>query len=548
MGDEDITTAADTGRPVAGAATCLVTGASGYIGGRLVPELLDAGHRVRCLVRTPAKLRDHPWAHRVEIVRGDVTDADSVARAMTGVDVAYYLVHSLGTGRDFERTDRDAARVFGEQARAAGVRRIVYLGGLTPAAVPESRLSPHLRSRAEVGRILLDSGVPTAVLRAAVIIGSGSASFEMLRHLTERLPVMVTPRWVRTRTQPIAVRDVLRALVGCAGLPPDVNRTFDIGGPEVLTYLEMMRRYAAVAGLPRRFIVPVPVLTPGLSSHWVGLVTPVPASIARPLTESLRHEVVCRERDLERYVPGLRDRLIGFDRAVALALQRVRDAQVATRWSSASAPGAPSDPLPTDPDWAGGSLYTDVRELDADVPPDALWEVVEGIGGENGWYSFPLAWAVRGRLDRLVGGVGLRRGRRDARRLRVGDSLDFWRVEEIERGRLLRLRAEMRLPGPAWLEMRVEGGDGGPVRYRQRAVFHPRGLLGHLYWWSVAPFHAVVFGGMARNIVRAASRVREGRAGAAGPATDGRPTASGATAGPEGGAARAARRHPPEGG
>jgi uncharacterized protein YbjT (DUF2867 family) len=546
MGDEDITAAADTGRPVAGAATCLVTGASGYIGGRLVPELLDAGHRVRCLVRTPAKLRDHPWAHRVEIVRGDVTDADSVARAMTGVDVAYYLVHSLGTGRDFERTDRDAARVFGEQARAAGVRRIVYLGGLTPAAVPESRLSPHLRSRAEVGRILLDSGVPTAVLRAAVIIGSGSASFEMLRHLTERLPVMVTPRWVRTRTQPIAVRDVLRALVGCAGLPPDVNRTFDIGGPEVLTYLEMMRRYAAVAGLPRRFIVPVPVLTPGLSSHWVGLVTPVPASIARPLTESLRHEVVCRERDLERYVPGLRDRLIGFDRAVALALQRVRDAQVATRWSSASAPGAPSDPLPTDPDWAGGSLYTDVRELDADVPPDALWEVVEGIGGENGWYSFPLAWAVRGRLDRLVGGVGLRRGRRDARRLRVGDSLDFWRVEEIERGRLLRLRAEMRLPGPAWLEMRVEGGDGGPVRYRQRAVFHPRGLLGHLYWWSVAPFHAVVFGGMARNIVRAASRVREERAGAAGPATDGRPTASGATAGPEGGAARAARRHPPE--
>jgi uncharacterized protein YbjT (DUF2867 family) len=548
MGDEDITTAADTGRPVAGAATCLVTGASGYIGGRLVPELLDAGHRVRCLVRTPAKLRDHPWAHRVEIVGGDVTDADSVARAMTGVDVAYYLVHSLGTGRDFERTDRDAARVFGEQARAAGVRRIVYLGGLTPAAVPESRLSPHLRSRAEVGRILLDSGVPTAVLRAAVIIGSGSASFEMLRHLTERLPVMVTPRWVRTRTQPIAVRDVLRALVGCAGLPPDVNRTFDIGGPEVLTYLEMMRRYAAVAGLPRRFIVPVPVLTPGLSSHWVGLVTPVPASIARPLTESLRHEVVCRERDLERYVPGLRDRLIGFDRAVALALQRVRDAQVATRWSSASAPGAPSDPLPTDPDWAGGSLYTDVRELDADVPPDALWEVVEGIGGENGWYSFPLAWAVRGRLDRLVGGVGLRRGRRDARRLRVGDSLDFWRVEEIERGRLLRLRAEMRLPGPAWLEMRVEGGDGGPVRYRQRAVFHPRGLLGHLYWWSVTPFHAVVFGGMARNIVRAASRVREGRAGAVGPATDGRPTASGATAGPEGGAARAARRHPPEGG
>lgn len=527
------------------ALTCLVTGASGYIGGRLVPELLDAGHRVRCMVRTPRKLRDHPWADRVEIVRGDVTDAGSVARAMEGVDVAYYLVHALGSGRDFERTDRDAAHVFGEQAHQAGVRRLVYLGGLTPAGVDASRLSPHLRSRAEVGRVLLASGVPTAVLRAAVIIGSGSASFEMLRYLTERLPVMVTPRWVRTRIQPIAVRDVLRVLVGCAGLPAGVSRAFDIGGPEVLTYREMMQRYAAVAGLPRRRIVPVPVLTPGLSSHWVGLVTPVPASIARPLTESLRHEVVCTERDIERYVPSPAGHPLGFDRAVALALQRVRDAQVSTRWSSASVPGAPSDPLPTDPDWAGGSLYTDVREREADVAPDALWQVIEGIGGENGWYSFPLAWAARGWLDRLVGGVGLRRGRRDAGRLRVGDSLDFWRVEEIERGRLLRLRAEMRLPGLAWLEMRVDGDDGGPVRYRQRAVFHPRGLLGQVYWWSVSPFHAVVFGGMARNIVRAAARVQRAASDGAEPATKSRP-ASGPFTPPEDSAVHTRRRRPPE--
>ncbi|MFJ9929585.1 SDR family oxidoreductase [Streptomyces misionensis] len=494
----------------AGAPACLVTGAGGYLGGRLVPELLDAGYRVRCLVRTPGKLRDHPWAGRVEIVRGDVTDAGSVARAMAGMDVAYYLVHALGTGRDFERTDRRAARAFGEQARLAGVKRLVYLGGLTPAGVPERELSPHLRSRAEVGRILLDSGVPTAVLRAAVVIGSGSASFEMLRYLTERLPVMVTPRWVHTRIQPIAVRDVLRLLAGCARLPADVTRTFDIGGPEVLTYLEMMQRYAAVAGLPRRVILRVPVLTPGLSSYWVGLVTPVPAAIARPLTESLRYEVVCHENDIERYVPSPPGHPLGFDRAVALALQRVREARVDTRWSSASVPGAPSDPLPTDPDWAGGSLYTDVRARAADVPPEALWRVIEGIGGEHGWYSFPLAWAVRGRLDRLVGGVGLRRGRRDARRLRVGDSLDFWRVEEIECGRLLRLRAEMRLPGLAWLEMRVEDDGHGGCRYRQRALFHPRGLLGHLYWWSVSPFHAVVFGGMARNIVRAAAASRDG--------------------------------------
>ena len=485
---------------------CLVTGATGYIGGRLVPELLDAGHRVRCLARSPHKLRDHSWAGRAEVVRGDVTDADSVARAMEGVDVAYYLVHALGSGDDFEETDRRAARTFAERAEAAGVRRIVYLGGLTPSGVPERDLSPHLRSRAEVGRILLASGVPTTVLRAAIVIGSGSASFEMLRYLTERLPVMVTPSWVHTRIQPVAVRDVLRALTGSAAMPPEVSRAFDVGGPDVLTYREMMARYAQVAELPRRLILPVPMLSPGLSSHWVGLVTPVPAAIARPLTESLRHEVVCRENDIVRYVPPPPGYPLGFDEALRLALQRVREARVTTRWSSASVPGAPSDPLPTDPDWAGGSLYTDHRVLTVDAPPEALWRVVEGIGGDNGWYSFPLAWAVRGWLDRLAGGVGLRRGRRDAARLRVGDSLDFWRVEEIVPGRLLRLRAEMRLPGLAWLEMYAETDDAGRTRYRQRALFHPRGLAGQAYWWSVWPFHAVVFGGMARNIARAAAR------------------------------------------
>ncbi|MEU1054620.1 SDR family oxidoreductase [Streptomyces sp. NPDC005876] len=484
---------------------CLVTGATGYIGGRLVPELLAAGHRVRCLARSPGKLRDHPWAGDAEVVRGDVTDPDSTAAALRDIDVAYYLVHALGAGDAFEDTDRRAARLFGERARAAGVRRIVYLGGLTPAGVPERSLSPHLRSRAEVGRILLDCGVPATVLRAAVIIGSGSASFEMLRYLTERLPVMVTPSWVHTRIQPIAVRDVLRTLVGSARMPDDVSRAFDIGGPDVLTYRQMMDRYTAVAALPHRFVVPVPILTPRLSGYWVGLVTPVPASIARPLTESLRHEVVCREHDIARYVPDPPGGLVGFDESLRLALQRVREARVTTRWSSASVPGAPSDPLPTDPDWAGGSLYTDHRTMPVAASRERLWRVIESIGGENGWYSFPLAWAVRGWLDKLAGGVGLRRGRRDSTRLRSGDSLDFWRVEEIEPGRLLRLRAEMRLPGLAWLEMYAEADGAGRTRYRQRALFHPHGLLGHLYWWAVSPFHAVVFGGMARNIARAAA-------------------------------------------
>ncbi|MCH0542621.1 SDR family oxidoreductase [Streptomyces sp. MUM 203J] len=502
----------DTGPAPGRGALCLVTGATGYIGGRLVPELLDAGYRVRCVARSPGRLRDHPWAHRVEIVRGDVTDEVSLRDAMAGVQVAYYLVHALGGGPGFEETDRRAATLFGELARAAEVRRIVYLGGLTPAGVPPRRLSPHLRSRNEVGRILLDSGVPTTVLRAAVILGSGSASFEMLRYLTERLPVMVTPSWVRTRIQPIAIRDVLRYLVGSADMPSDVHRTFDIGGADVLTYRDLMQRYAAVAGLPPRLILPVPVLTLRLSSLWIGLVTPVPASIARPLAESLRHEVVCREHDIARYVPDAPGQPISSDEALVLALRRVREARVTTRWSSASVPGAPSDPLPTDPDWAGGSLYTDEREEAVDATPQQLWRVVEGIGGDNGWYSLPLAWAVRGWLDRLVGGVGLRRGRRDAARLRAGDSLDFWRVEEVEPGRLLRLRAEMRLPGLAWLEMRVEADGPGRARYRQRALFHPHGLLGHAYWWSVSPFHTVVFGGMARNIARAAARNPPGAA------------------------------------
>ncbi|SCL13080.1 SDR family oxidoreductase [Micromonospora inyonensis] len=482
---------------------CLVTGATGYIGGRLAPRLLARGHTVRALARTARRLRDVPWAAGAEVVEGDLRRPETLPAAFADVDVAYYLVHSLGQA-GFEAADREAATHFARAAHAAGVRRIVYLGGPEPAA--DTRPSPHLRSRSEVGRTLLASGVPTVVLRAAVIIGSGSASFEMLRYLTERLPVMVTPRWVRNRIQPIAVRDVLRYLVAAADLPPEVNRAFDVGGPDVLTFAEMMQRYATVAGLRRRIILPVRPLTPSLSSHWVGLVTPVPNRIARPLVESLVQEAVAHEHDIAQYVPDPLGGLTGFDEAVRLALAKVRHAEVETRWSTASGPDAPAEPLPSDPEWSGGSVYTDLRERRVDAPPDALWRVVEGVGGEHGWYSFPLAWSLRGWLDRLVGGVGLRRGRRDPQRLYVGEALDFWRVEEIVPGRLLRLRAEMRLPGRAWLEMRVEPTDDGGSRYAQRAVFLPRGLAGHAYWAAVAPFHAVVFGGMARNIARGAGQ------------------------------------------
>lgn len=485
------------------APTSLVTGPTGYIGGRLVPELLAAGHKVRVLSRHPERLRDLSWVDQVEVVGGDAGDPDAVRAALRGVDVAYYLLHSLQLGAGFSEVESNLAKLFATTARDEGVRRMVYLGGLTPAGDPEL-LSEHLRSRAEVGEILRSSGVPTAELRAAVIIGSGSASFEMLRYLTERLPAMITPRWVHNRIQPIAIRDVLRYLVGCADLPDDVNRTFDIGGRDVLTYQLMMQRYAAVAGLRRRVIVPVPVLSPYLSGHWVGVVTPVPASIARPLVESLRNEVVCQESDIQRYIPPPPEGLLTFEKAVALALARIRDANVTTRWSGASVPGAPAEPLPHDPTWSGGSLYTDDRT--AEVPADvtALWGVIEGIGGRNGWYSFPLAWEVRGLLDRMAGGVGLRRGRRNARTLRVGEPVDFWRVEELIPGRLLRLRAEMKMPGLAWLELQAEARPGGGSQYRQLATYHPRGLAGHAYWWSVAPFHGIVFGSMVRNISAAA--------------------------------------------
>ena len=481
---------------------CLVIGATGYIGGRLAPRLLAEGHEVRCLARDPDKLRDVPWKPDAEVVRGDVQDEASLRTAMAGVDVVYYLVHSMNQ-RGFAAADRKAALVVSQVARECGVRRIVYLGGLHP----DGALSDHLASRTEVGEIFLRSGVPTAVLQAAVILGSGSASFEMLRYLTERLPVMVTPSWVRNRVQPIAVRDVLRYLIGAATLPPDVNRTFDIGGPDVLTYLEMMQRYATVARLPRRRVLPAPVLSPWLSSHWVNVVTPVPKAIAQPLIESLVHEVVCREDDIRGYVPDPPDGLLRYDDAVRLARNKVRDAQVETRWSGASLPdAAPSDPMPTDPDWSGGSVYTDVRERRSSASAEQLWRVVEGIGGEHGWYSLPFAWSVRGWVDRLSGGVGLLRGRRDPHDLNTGDALDWWRVEDLRDGSFVRLRAEMKVPGSAWLELEVvpEPEPDGGSTYRQRAVFVPRGLAGQLYWWSVAPFHALVFGGMARNITGAA--------------------------------------------
>ena len=479
---------------------CLVTGATGYVGGRLIPELLAAGHEVRVMVRHPERLRDFPWIDQVEVAVADAGDQQAVERALEGMDVAYYLMHSLGSGPDFESTETRIAQAFAAAAEATHLGRIIYLGGLTH----DEDLSAHMKSRLDVEDILLSCAVPTIVLRAAVIIGSGSLSFEMVRYLTERLPAMVTPKWVNTRTQPIAIRDVLRYLVASASIPGRINRPFDIGGPDVITYEDMMQQYARAAGLRKRLIVNVPVLTPRLSSRWVGVVTPLPTATARPLVDSLRNESVCQEHDIAQFIPDPPEGLLGFVDAVSLALQRIRDAQVVTRWSQASISGVPSDPLPTDPDWAGGSLYTDERESEVDASPEQLWAVIEGVGGGNGWYSFPFAWEIRGLFDRVIGGVGLRRGRRDPHHLMVGEPVDFWRVEELIPGHLLRLRAEMKLPGLAWLEMEVRTSETGKTLYHQRAIFYPRGLAGHSYWWSVSIFHVFVFGAMVRNIAKAA--------------------------------------------
>ncbi len=479
-----------------------MTGATGYIGGRLVPRLLAAGFTVRVLVRNPDKLRDVPWAGDVEIVTGDLGDPASLATASADVDVFYYLVHSMGgKKKDFEQVEKESAENVASAAAAAGVKRIVYLGGLHPLT---GDLSPHLRSRVEVGRILLESGVPTAALQAGVVIGSGSTSFEMIRHLTDVLPYMPAPKWVRNFIQPIAVRDVLYYLLKSADLPEDVNRTFDIGGPDRLRYGQMMNGYALEAGLKQRPIAALPVLTPWLASQWVNLVTPIPRSLAIPIIASLQFDCVTHEHDIRSYIPDPEGGLTPYRRAVRLALEKEKAGEIETSWQDAFVEGAASDPLPSDPDWAGHTVFTDIKQRTTKAPPAAVWRVVEGIGGQNGWYSFPLAWAARGLMDKVVGGVGLRRGRRSATRLNTGDALDFWRVEAIDRGSFLRLRAEMKVPGRAWLEMRVGAtGDGGSV-YDQRAVFFPRGLGGRLYWFAILPFHGAIFNGMANRITATA--------------------------------------------
>jgi uncharacterized protein YbjT (DUF2867 family) len=478
-----------------------VIGSTGYVGGRLVPELLAAGHEVRCVARTPERLAGVTWRSKVEVVAADVLDPDSLDAALSGIESVYYLVHAMGHAGDFERTDRIGAENTRTAAEKASVSRIVYLGGL--GEDDPNRLSSHLASRHEVGHILASGAVPVTELRAAVIIGSGSASFEMLRHLAEVLPAMVCPRWVtRTKCQPIAIADVLRYLVAVIDLPETSGEILEIGGPDVLTYRDMMDRYAALAGLRRRLIVPVPLLTPRLSSHWVNLVTPLPYGLARPLVDSLINDVVVRsERDICSFIDH---RPCTLDQAIERALAVVGDLEIQTTWMD-SAPGSSSaSPMPQDPDWAGGTMYQNIQELDTMADASTLFKTISGVGGERGWYVANVLWTLRGSLDKIIGGVGMRRGRRHPDDLRVGDALDFFRVEAYETPSLLRLRAEMKVPGDAWLEWRVVAADDGQIRIRQLARFHPRGIAGRGYWLILLPIHKIMWKALAQRLVAAA--------------------------------------------
>ena len=471
----------------------LVTGATGYVGGRLVSLLEDAGVRLRCLARRPSALESRV-APTTEVVAGDVMDPASLDRALFGIDTAYYLVHSMGAHGDYTENDRMAARYFGTAARQAGVRRIVYLGGL---ATGEEALSKHLKSRLETGDALRESGVPVVEFRASVVIGSGSLSFELIRALVERLPVMICPRWVSTLAQPIGIDDLLSYLAAALTLPDGESRTFEIGGATPASYGDVMREYARQRGL-KRVMISVPLLTPRLSSLWLGLVTPVYARVGRELIEGLKNRSVVTDPSALSTFPI---RPIGLQEAISRAIRYEDRAFALTRWSDARSSGGDRK-LPAEARF--GNRLVDARVTSVAVDPDRVFAAIAGIGGERGWYYATWIWRIRGAIDLLIGGVGMRRGRRDPNALTVGDTVDFWRVDAYEPGRRLRLAAEMKLPGRAWLEFDVEPDAHGTIVH-QTAVFEPIGLSGLLYWYALAPVHAVIFGGLLRAIVRRAS-------------------------------------------
>ena len=486
----------------------LVTGASGYVGSRLVTTLLNQGASVRVLVRERAKIVGQPWYSKVEVAVGSATEYESIRAALTGIHTAFYLLHSIGAGPRFDEVEQNMALTFGQAAKDAEVAQIIYLGGIITSG--GHKASQHLASRANTGQCLAKFEVPVLQIRAGIIIGSGSASFEMIRHMTHRLPIMITPKWVNNRTQPIAIRDVLYYLSQAASLLQPQSGTYDIGGPDIFTYANLIEEFAKIAKLRKRIIIKVPFLSVWLSSLWIGLVTPVPVALARPLVGSLINEsMVDQKHTISTLIPPPSNGLLTVDKAFELALSKVEHHEVESRWSDANAFMPPWQKTQSDPDWAGEAEYHDEQTVFTDATLDSLWRSIEEIGGARGWYGADALWWLRGLLDRMIGGVGLRRGRRDPNFLRQGESLDFWRVESLQTNQQLTLYAEMILPGKAWLQFAVDEADheGRVVRrLKQTASFQPKGVGGHLYWAVVLPFHRLIFPKMAKNIVKEALR------------------------------------------
>lgn len=481
----------------------LITGATGYVGGRLIPLLLSRGYQVRAMARTPAKLSCRPWANHanLEIVQADIFDPDSLTKALTGCQAAYYLIHSMhGGNKDFSKADRTAAVNMTKAAKQAGLGRIIYLSGMVgDQPTPLKGLSAHLRSRAEVGQILSGSDTPTTILRAAQILGSGSASFEIIRYLVDRLPIMITPRWVNTQAQPISIKDVLDYLAGCLETPETIGQTFDVGGPDIVTYRKLFQLYAEVAGLRKRIILPVPLLSPRLSSYWVGLITPVPSALAKPLILGLKTRVVCSENRIRDLIPL---ELSDCHTTLTRALDRVKEQTVPTCFSDAGRLEEPELVACGDAPYSGGTVKGLTYSTLLEAEPSEIWHHVQRIGGENGWYAWNSLWKFRGFLDTLVGGIGLRRGRRDPVHIYPGDALDFWRVLDVQENKRLLLQAEMTVPGEALLEFIVEEQGPGKTRFSQRSKFLPRGLWGLLYWWLTYIPHKLVFKGMLKAMAR----------------------------------------------
>ena len=478
----------------------LVTGATGYIGGRLVPRLLDAGRRVRILARDPGRLEGREWLDQVEIFTGDVLVPSTLVDAMDGVAKAYYMVHSMVGGTGFHQRDIEGARNFGFAAKAAGVSHIIYLGGLGDS---DSDLSKHLTSRQQIGEILRQSNVPVTEFRAAVVVGAGSISFEIVRSLVERLPVMICPSWLQTRIQPIAINDLLDYLVSVLDVPESIGKIIEVGGANVLTYGQMMLGYARVRGL-RRWLISVPVLTPCLSSYWVHWITPIPSTIVRPLVEGLRNEVIVRESIAKTIFPKIVP--MDYSAAVDRTLKDLELGRTETAWSDALWKRTEAImPLNL---VAQSGLIVEQRTRIVFASAELVYKCFAGIGNGRGWYYATIFWKLRGLFDRLLGGVGLRRGRRHPDDLRVGDALDFLRVEAVEPNRMLRLRAEMKLPGKAWLQFRTTTQSDGTVLLEQKAIFAPKGLLGLLYWYALYPIHRWIFDGLIRQISRRAERAK----------------------------------------